>query len=73
MQDVVTIVNCHRKNSHSATRYVRLCGEPFNAHQSQYIGPRFFGYNSPATIARELLKRFTDAGRLRGSIFLKIF
>jgi len=42
--------------------------QPFNAHESQYIGPRFFGYNSPATIARELLKRFTDAGRLRGSI-----
>ena len=41
---------------------------PFNAHESQYIGPRFFGYNSPATIAREFLKRFTDAGRLRGSI-----
>jgi len=43
-------------------------GSPFNAHESQYIGSRFFGYNSPATIARELLKRFTDAGRLRGSI-----
>ena len=27
MQDVVTIVNCHRKCSHSTTRYVRLCGE----------------------------------------------
>jgi len=27
MQDVVTIVSCHRKNSHSTTRYVRLCGE----------------------------------------------
>ena len=45
-----------------------LMQEPFNAHESQYIGPSFFGYNSPATIARELLKCFTDAGRLRGSI-----
>ena len=28
MQDVVTkIVNCHRKNGHSTTRCVRLCGE----------------------------------------------
>jgi len=27
MQDVVAIVNYHRKNSHSTTRYVRLCGE----------------------------------------------
>jgi len=27
MQDVVTIVDHHRKNSHSTTRYVRLWGE----------------------------------------------
>ena len=26
---------------------------PFNAHQSQYMGSRFFSYNSPATITRE--------------------
>ena len=42
---------------------------PFNAHQSQYIGPRFFGYNSPAAAAREVFKPSTDAGRLLGSIF----
>ena len=49
-----------------------LC-KPFNAHQSQYIGPRFFGYNSPAAAAREVFKPSTDAGRLLGSIFKKIF
>jgi len=27
MQDVGTIVNYHRKNIHSTTRYVRLCWE----------------------------------------------
>jgi len=47
--------------------------KPFNAHQSQYIGPRFFGYNSPAAAAREVFKPSTDAGRLLGSIFKKIF
>jgi len=46
---------------------------PFNAHQNPYIGPRFFGYNSPAAAAREVFKPSTDAGRLFGSIFKKIF
>jgi len=46
---------------------------PFNAHQSQYVGSRFFGYNSPATIARELFKPSTDAGRRLGSILKKNF
>jgi len=46
---------------------------PFNAHQSQYVGYRFFGYNSLATIVGELFKPSTDAGRLLGSIFKKIF
>ena len=39
----------------------------------QFIGAGFFGYNSPATIARELFKPSTDAARLLGSIFLKNF
>jgi len=46
---------------------------PFNAQPSQYVGARFFGYNSPATIARELFKPSTDAGKRLGSIKKKIF
>jgi len=30
--------------------------KPFNDRKSQYIGFRFFGYNSPAAIAREVFK-----------------
>jgi len=47
--------------------------EPFTAHQSHYSGSRLFGYNLPATIARELFKPSTDAGRLLGSILKKNF
>jgi len=47
--------------------------KPFNAHVSQYVGARFFGYNLPATIARKLFKHSTDAGRLLGSIKKNFF
>jgi len=50
-----------------------LINQSFNAHQSQYVGSRFFGYNSPAAAAREVFKPSTDAGRLFGSIKKKIF
>ena len=50
-----------------------LALKPFNAHQSQYVGSRFFGYNSPAAAAREVFKPSTDAGRLLGSILKKFF
>jgi len=42
--------------------------KPFNDHASQYIGARFFGYNSPAAIARELFKPSMDATSLLDSI-----
>jgi len=58
------IPQTHKKHGHL---------KPFNAHQSQYVGSRFFGYNSPATIARELFKPSTDAARFFGSILKKIF
>ena len=35
-----------------------------NAHESQYIGPRFFGYNSPAAAARVVFKPSTDSASL---------
>jgi len=38
--------------------------QPFNAHQSQYVGSRFFGYNSPAAAAREVFKPSTDSASL---------
>jgi len=41
---------------------------PFNDRARQWIGACFFGYNSPAAIARELFKPSTDAARLLGSI-----
>ena len=37
---------------------------PFNAHQSQYVGSRFFGYISPAAAAREVFKPSTDSASL---------
>ena len=36
----------------------------FNAHQSELIGSRFFGYNSPAAAAREVFKPSTDSASL---------
>jgi len=46
--------------------------KPFNARAGHHSGWHFFGYNSPATIARELFKSSTDAASLLGSI-KKIF
>ena len=37
---------------------------PFNAHASQYVGARFFGYNSPAAAAREVFKPSTHSASL---------
>ena len=48
--------------------WVELREIAFNDRASQWIGSRFFGYNSPAAIARELFKPSTDAARLLGSI-----
>jgi len=47
--------------------------DPFNDRTSQFIGAGLFGYNSPATIARELFKASTDAARLLGSIKKQFF
>ena len=40
----------------------------FNAHASHYSALYFFGYNSPADIARQLFKPSTDAASLLVSI-----
>ena len=45
---------------------------PFNDSAGQYIGRYIFVNNSPASIARELPKPFTDAASFPGSIKKKI-
>ena len=47
--------------------------QPFNAHQSQYVGSRFFGYNSPAAAAREVFKPSTDSASIVVPSQKKIF
>jgi len=41
---------------------------PFNDHASHHSGSCFFGYNSPAAIAREFFKPSTVAENHLGSI-----
>jgi len=45
----------------------------FNDRAGLYIGPYFFGYNSPAPIVRALFKPFTDTASLLGLIKKNFF
>ena len=60
-------------DSLSAVLKLSISTYPFNDGASQSVGSSFFGYTSPAAIARELFKPSTDAARLLGSIKKKFF